>query len=213
MEETHETLLGYRQFKVHVNPFKQRLFLVGSYGGTWDTGTMQAMCGKPDEFENQPGIPQARYQLAESHLKENKCQCGIYSFTERERSEFIAQYSTMRWTCTNQDFYEQDGRLHTSGSPVAIIGQAQVLNWGYMVEGRKGWRSQWSRIEQLWLNRPREKCTTCGWKLIPSTISNRDQQLYWICDFKQEAKYEALMNGLDSQLRGYYQCILHLEVD
>ena len=210
MESTQETLIGYRQFKVNVDPFQQRLKLEGSFGGIWLAGVEQATCGanlKGDQL-----IKNSQIQ-AKEHISSNSCHCGIYSFTDKARSEFILEYGRMQWSCTNDDFYEQDGRIHTAGKPLQIISQAQVLNWGAMVEGSQGWRSEFCKIEQLWLNRPKEKCPSCGWGLIPSTINNRSNELHWLCDFKEGQRYDQLMNGLHSQLSGYYQCPVSFGVE
>lgn len=193
----HKTQHSYRQF--HVIVANKRVALRGSHGHVWEQPYLQAECqGDKD-------------RVAEHLTRGHGCACGIYSFLEKNNSEWLSRRGSYHWSCTS-GLSILDGRAHTRGSPLPIFAQAQCVIWGKAIEGSNGWRSQYARIQGLWLNRPSEKCESCGRTIIPSTLSRQLPEVYWFCDYS-DGKADQVKNRLMTELTSWYQCPVAWGID
>lgn len=195
LQPTDELLIGYRGFKLSFE--QNRIMLKGSHGQTWEGPTLIAVCTTTNSASD-----------AVEHIKDNECQCGIYSYEDKNSVQVgighDAQLSA-QWECSLRRRQGDIGVIKELGA------MARVVSWGYMVEGSMGWRSQYCRIEELTLYLPQPKCSSCGESYIPTTRNQGSEDIFWACDYTHGGKAQALLDRLYSELTGWYQCKVNVE--
>ena len=197
LQPTDEILIGYRGFNLTFED--NRITLRGSHGQAWKGPALEAVCT----------ISNNSAEEAVQHLKDNTCHCGIYSYTAIEKVQVgIGQdpsHANDSWECS----------LRRRQGDIGVIKElgvlARVVNWGYMVEGSMGWRSQYSKIQELTLYLPRPNCEYCGESYIPTTRNQGSTEIFWACDYTHGKQAQPLLNRLHSELTGYYQCPVNVE--
>lgn len=96
-------------------------YLTGSQNISWDSPSLMAKCGTHSSMDTD-GRDAAR------HLRRGTCTCGIYAYKGLPDISYL-----------------QLGR----GNQISVL--AQVVMYGYLIELERGYRSQYARIERLFI--------------------------------------------------------------
>lgn len=122
-----EVMRGVRQMTI-VADANWSPVLVGGYGQHWTSGTMQAKCLNVGSIA--PDLLEAvQFATAEAHLAQDEDDCGIYMMPPDEKALEVGSY------------YPEEHR-HT----VVLV---DCVGWGVVVDGSRGRRCQFARIERI----------------------------------------------------------------
>lgn len=170
-------LRGFRAFKVAANTKDKTIDLVGQHGNSWHGATLQATCdniGKVRAVSFAIQLEELHatndpYQRCALHLQADICSCGIYSFNSVD--EVLRQYTARaEWAHVREN--------------VNVDVVAECVLWGATIEGTRGQRSEWARIEALNILQPKvDTCPECKQRAIISSRNKYSTGLNWMCDY------------------------------
>ena len=184
---TDAVVRAFRVFEVRVRPDKKDVVLTGARQHEWETTRLQAECMAA--YSHPGSVAQ--------HLQDDSCDCGIYTYHD----PLAAVQTYGSWPQLP---------LHRNRSKVTVI--AQCVNWGYIVEGTKGYRSQYVEIESLDMVAPKldEPCGDCQLLPVVSTVTRQNKSLLWTCDYTIDHSGQSTVTKLVGLLTAKYNLPIRL---
>lgn len=184
---TDAVVRAFRVFEVRVRPDKRDVVLTGARQHEWETAILEAQCMAMGSSMYNAGV----------HLSAGICDCGIYTYHDPLAA--VTTYGS--WPVEP---------LHRNRSKVTVI--AQCVNWGYIEEGSKGYRSQFVEIESLDMVAPKldEPCGDCQLLPVVSTVTRQNKSLLWTCDYTIDHSGQSTVTKLVGLLTAKYNLPIRL---
>jgi len=173
-------VVGHRAWRVLADRRSPTLMpaIVGASGREWRSAEYVAGCSRRDPIGSgtwRMDWPEDRV-LAEVHLTDGVCTCGVHAWRDRARA--VASVPAAMYT--GQNGYTSD---HTSDEwmNVMVIGTVELA--GVVAEHELGYRAQRARVTDLTLLEPRG-CSRCGRPLVMTPSKHGNDRWFtcaWAC--------------------------------